>query len=285
MTRPGWVPNELYPFEDRYLETTNARLHYIDEGDGPALLLLHGNPTWSFLYRDIIKGLRDRFRCIAVDQPGFGLSQAGSGYTFSPREHAAELDELVTRLDIKDAGMMVQDWGGPVGMWVATRHPERFTRFIIGNTWAWPLKDFKTKMFSGIMGGPIGGFLIQRRNMFIESILPGGVKSHKLPEDVMNAYRGPFPTIESRHAVHVLPRAITHSADFLGEIESGLSRLRDRPALILWPTADVAFGDNELKRWEETFVNHKTVKLDGAGHYIQEDQPNEIITAIRGWVS
>ena len=139
--RPAWVPDELYPFESHYADVAGSRVHYIDEGDGPPLLLLHGNPTWSFLYREIVKGLRDRYRCIAVDHPGFGLSSPAPGYGFTPAEHADVLEQLVLRLDLGDLTMMVQDWGGPIGFAVATRHPERFAAFVIGNTWAWPKGD------------------------------------------------------------------------------------------------------------------------------------------------
>ena len=284
MTRPAWVPAELYPFEDRYVEAAGAKVHYVDEGDGPPLLLLHGNPTWSFLYREVIKGLRDRFRCIAVDHPGFGLSTAPRGYGFTPAEHAHVLEQFVALLDLQDVTMMTQDWGGPIGFAVATRQPDRFTRFVNGNTWAWPMGDMKTRLFSGLMGGPVGGFLIKRRNIFVEKILPGGVKRHALPEEVMNAYRGPFVDVNARRAVHVLPREIIHSKAFLWEIERGLPVLRDRPTLILWPSDDLAFSDIQRARWEEVFPDHRTVPLEGAGHYIQEDAAEEIVAAIRDWV-
>jgi haloalkane dehalogenase len=100
---------------------------------------------------------------------------------------------------------------------------------------------------------------------------------------VMNAYRGPFPTPESRRPVHVFPREILASRPFLAEIEHGLPKLSDRPALIVWPTKDIAFREPERKRWEQAFPNHRTVILDGAGHYIQEDAADEIVTAIRDW--
>src|SRR5919198_2024713 len=129
--RPTWVPDELFPFESRYADVSGSRVHYIDEGSGPPLLLLHGNPTWSFLYRDVVKALRDRYRCVAVDYPGFGLSSPRPGYRFTPAEHADVIEQLVVRLDLRDATMMVQDWGGPIGFAVATRHPERFAAFVI----------------------------------------------------------------------------------------------------------------------------------------------------------
>src|SRR4051812_28438464 len=123
--RPAWVPDRLFPFESRFADVAGARVHYVDEGEGPVLLLVHGNPTWSFLYRDVIRGLRDRFRCIAVDLPGFGLSRpVPPPYSFTPVEHAAVLEQLVVHLDLREATLMVQDWGGPIGMAVATRMPE-----------------------------------------------------------------------------------------------------------------------------------------------------------------
>jgi haloalkane dehalogenase len=282
---PDWLSPELYPFQSRYLEVGGARLHYLDEGQGPALLLLHGNPTWSFLYRDIIKGLRDSFRCIAIDYPGFGLSRSAPGYGFTPAEHARVVEQFVLELDLLGLTMMVQDWGGPIGFAVAGRHPDRFAGFVIGNTWAWPKSDPGTQFFSRLMGGPIGGYLILRRNVFVEQIIPRNVRRKELPEPVMAAYRGPFPTPESRRPIHVLPREILGSRGFLGDIERGLAPLRDRRALLVWPTKDVAFRERERRTWEAMFPQHRTVILDGAGHYIQEDAGDEIVDAIRSWTS
>jgi haloalkane dehalogenase len=282
-TPPDWIPTELYPFESHFADVGGARVHYLDEGSGPPLLLLHGNPTWSFLYRDIVKGLRDRFRCIAPDHPGFGLSSAPPGYGYTPAEHSRVLEELVAQLELADLTMMVQDWGGPIGFAVATRQPDRFARFVIGNTWAWPKADPGTQLFSRLLGGPIGGYLILRRNFFVEKAIPGSMKRRKLSEDVMNAYRGPFRARESRRPVHVFPREILASRPWLAEIERGLPALRDKPALIVWPTKDVAFRGPELRRWEQVFPNHRTVKLEGAGHYMQEEAPEEIVAAIRNW--
>jgi haloalkane dehalogenase len=282
--RPAWLDRGLYPFEDHYADIAGCRVHYVDEGSGPLLLMLHGNPTWSFLYRDLVKGLRDRFRCVAIDYPGFGLSTAPEDYGFTPAEHAAIVEQLVLELDLRDVTPVVQDWGGPIGFAVAGRHPDRFSGFVIGNTFAWPVTGrLSVELFSRLMGGPIGGHLIRRRNFFVERVLPGGVRRHKLPEEVMAAYRGPFPTIESRKPLHVLPREILGSSDFLAEVERGLPVLSDRPALIVWPTKDVAFGETERERFESLFPRHRTVTLEGAGHYIQEDAPEEIVAAIRSW--
>ena len=115
MERPDWLDPVLFPFESRFLDVDGATVHHVDEGTGPPLLLLHGNPTWSFLYREVIAGLRDRFRCVAPDYPGFGLSRPAPGYGFTPAEHAEVVRRLVLELDLRDVTLMVQDWGGPIG--------------------------------------------------------------------------------------------------------------------------------------------------------------------------
>jgi haloalkane dehalogenase len=285
MERPSWVDSELYPFEDRWAEVGGHTVHYVDEGNGPPLLMLHGNPTWSFTWRRVIEGLRDRFRCIAPDLPGFGLSKrTPAGYGFTPAEHAEAIEQLVQHLDLRDVTLLCQDWGGPVGFAVAGRQPQRFRAFAIGNTWAWSMKDNRgARVFSGVLGSPLGRVLIERRNLFVEKILPAGSREGKLPERVMDQYRGPFPTPESRKPVAVMPKQIIAATPWLEEVASRLTGLADRPALIVWPTRDQAFREGERKRWESTFPDHSTVLLEGARHYIGEDAPEEIVAAVRDW--
>jgi haloalkane dehalogenase len=282
--RPDWVPTRLYPFHDRYVHIDGSTVHYVDEGSGPTLLFLHGNPTWSFLYREIIIGLRSEYRCVALDYPGFGLSAAPDGYGFTPAEHADVVASFVAELDLTDVTMMVQDWGGPIGFAVATREPDRFSRFVIGNTWAWPKSDLGTQVFSRSLGSAVGRYLIEHRNVFVEKILPGNVRRRRLSDDEMNAYRGPFPTPASRRPVAVFPREILGSKTFLAEIRDALPRLSDRSALVVWPTKDIAFREPERTQWETLFPTHRTVLLEGAGHYMQEDAATEIVAAITDFV-
>jgi haloalkane dehalogenase len=135
-TRPQWLDEKLYPSRSRFLEIEGNRIHYIDEGRGPTLVFLHGNPAWSFLYRRIITRLSPQFRCVAVDYPGFGLSSARPGYSFKPREHSTIIERFVSALDLGDIGLMVQDWGGPIGLGFARRRPDLIRALIILNTWA-----------------------------------------------------------------------------------------------------------------------------------------------------
>ena len=269
---------------DHMVEIDGARVHYVDDGTGPVMLMLHGNPTSSFLYRHVIAGLRHDYRCVALDLPGFGQSSAPPHYGFTPREHSRVVERFVDALGLRDLTLFVQDWGGPIGLGFAGRRPELVQRLVLGNTWAWPVNgDFHFEFFSRLMGGPIGRFFILRYNAFVNLLIPAGVKRRTLSAEVMNAYRAPFPTPESRLPTAIFPREILASRDYLAEVEIGLARLRDRPALILWGTKDIAFRPTERTRLERAFPLHQTVILEGAGHYIQEDAPDDIVRAIGEW--
>ncbi len=266
------------------IDVDGARLHYLDEGSGPTMLMLHGNPTSSFLYRHVIAGLRDRFRCVAVDYPGFGQSRAPDGYDFTPLAHSRVVERFVDALGLRELTLFVQDWGGPIGLGFAGRRPELVRRLVVGNTWAWPVNgDLHFEYFSRLMGGPIGRLMIRRYNAFVNLLIPAGVKRKKLSPDVMAAYRAPFPTPESRMPTAIFPREILASRQYLAQVEAGLAGLRDRSTLIMWGTRDIAFRAKERERLERSFPNHRTVILEGAGHYIQEDAPEEIVAAIREW--
>jgi haloalkane dehalogenase len=172
----------LYPFESRCFDSSRGRVHYVDEGDGPPLVLYHGNPTWSFLYRNIITALRGRFRCIAADYLGFGLSDRPAGFGYTIEEHAQVMGEFIDHLGLDGYLLMAQDW-------VATARADRVRGVVLGNTWFWPSEDLTTRMFSRVMGSPPMQWAILRRNFFIERLIPAGTAS-PLSDAVMNHYRG-----------------------------------------------------------------------------------------------
>lgn len=284
MTRPAWVNDELFPFESRFVDVHGATVHYIDEGEGPVFLALHGNPTWSFLYRHIVHGLKDRFRCVALDYPGFGLSTAPAGYRYTIAEHARVVEGFVEQLGLRDITMMVQDWGGPIGFWVATHHPDRFRAFVIGNTWAWPVTELNFRLFSKTLGSrALGGLLVKRADLFVNVFMKAGIKRKKLDPAERAMYKRPHPTPSSREPLHLMPREILTAHELLADVETGFARVADKPALIVWGDKDQAFKAPQRSRWERTFPHHRTHILRGAAHYIQEDAPDEIIAAITDW--
>ena len=277
-----FVPSqELYPFESRWFESSVGAVHYIDEGEGPAILFLHGNPTWSFLYRKIVRLLRDDFRCIAVDYPGFGLSGRPPGYGYMPQEHAVVVGELVRKLDLQDAILMGQDWGGPIGLQVAVEEPDRFRGLVMGNTWYWPAEGLKMNGFGMIMSSPPMQWLFREKNLFVERFIPMFTNA-KLTEDEMDHYRKVQPR-GLREGLAVFPRAIRGSKGWMTALEQRvLERLTEKPLLLTWGMKDFGFEPGAfIPRWQRDFSQVRLVELKDAKHYIQEDAPEEIAAAIR----
>jgi haloalkane dehalogenase len=173
-----------------------------------------------------VQGLRGQFRCVALDYPGFGLSTAPPGYRYTVAEHASVVEGFVEQLDTRDITLMVQDWGGPIGFWVATRHTDRFRAFVIGNTWAWPIRDDRSiEWFSKTLGSKqLGGVLVKQADVFVNLFMKGGIRRKRLSIDEQFMYRRPHPTPESREPVHVMPREILAAHDLLADVEQGLAR-------------------------------------------------------------
>jgi haloalkane dehalogenase len=288
MERPDSVVSfepsrELFPFESRWFDSSIGPVHYVDEGIGPPLLLLHGNPDWSFLYRKIILGLRDRFRCIAPDYPGFGLSIHPAGdYRYTPAEHAGVIRELVGHLDMADAVVMGQDWGGPIGMDTASRMSERFSGLVMGNTWFWPADTWALKAFSLGMGSAPMQVLIRRRNFFVTTLMKRTLQAD-VPSAEFQHYVDVVPTPAHRAGIAAFPRQIRAAGPWLAELERRVdANLRGKPIVLFRGAKDPALGSAAvLRRWQRSFPGAKVIELPTAGHYIQEDAPGPIIAAIR----
>ncbi len=287
MDRPDGIVDfepstEYFPFESRWFASSVGPIHYIDEGSGRPVLFFHGNPDWSFLYRKIVVGLRDRFRCIAMDYPGFGLSvQPDDSYGFTSAERAVVVRELVEHLDLQDMVVMGQDWGGPIGMDVASRMPERIGGLVMGNTWFWPMDSLMMTSFSRVMGSPPLQALITKRNFFVTPMMKRSLKA-KLTDAEFNHYVAVVPTPRSRRGIAVFPIQILAAKPWLAELEQRVkSTLSDKPIVLAWGMKDPAFGRGGfLERWEATFPQATVIRLETASHYIQEDAPEQIVDAI-----
>jgi haloalkane dehalogenase len=283
MIRPFEVDPSEYPFADHWMPYRDGYLHYVDEGQGPTVLLLHGNPTWSYIYRNVIKPLRADCRVVAPDYPGFGMSKAPSGYAFTPQEHSAAIEELIRQLGLSHLVLVVQDWGGPIGMNYAVRNRKNLRGVVVMNTWAWPASGLQN-IFSIVMGGwPIGYLLQTRRNYFAKSMLPNGFyRSDRVTETLRKAYTDPFPTPGSRVPTWIFPRQIRKARRWLADIESELPNLSDLPAGILWGTHDdPGFPVADMERWQHILHNQETETLDDASHSVQEDRPDRVVASIR----
>jgi haloalkane dehalogenase len=279
--RPAWVDDELFPFESRFVTVDGHTIHYVDEGSGPTLLLLHGNPTWSFVYRDVIRALRDDFRCVALDYPGFGLSSPRPGYRYLPEEHAEVVAAFVDAVGLSGVTLVAHDWGGPIGLAAVEQRPAAFEGLVLANTWGWPISgDPHFEVDSYVMGGLLGRLLVRQFNLFVNALIPAGHRLRKPSAAEMTHYREPLAT---RNASAVLPGRITASRAFLADVEAGLPDLASLPTLIVWGDADFAFRAKERQRWEQIFADHHTVIIEGAGHFVQSDSPDRFAAAIRNW--
>lgn len=282
--RPPWVDDELFPFESRFVELDGSVVHYVDEGTGPILLMLHGNPVWSFVYREVIVALRKRFRCIALDFPGFGLSTGAPGYGYRAHDHAALLVSFLDRLDLSRLTLVGHNWGGPFGLYAAQQRPGTFERLVLANTWAWPLNgDPSSELFSRGMGNPIGRALVKRFDPLVNHFIPAAHKRRKLSAAEMAHYREATSTPERRHAGAVLPGELVGARPFFTDLANHLGPLQPLPTLIVWTDRDPIFTDKYRKRLEATFPNHTTTVLHGVGHFLQSDAPAEFSDAITTW--
>lgn len=281
---PPFTPDpRLFPFESRWFESRVGPVHYIDEGVGDPILFLHGNPTWSFLYRGIVIRLKPRFRCIALDYPGFGLSVRPDGYGYTPGEQAGIVRDFVRHLGLERLTIMGQDWGGPIGLRVAVDELPRLRALVMGNTWYWPVEDWQAKGFSYVLSMAPMQKLIVDKNLFVEKIMPLGVK-HPLADEVMHHYREALPTPGSRAGVAEFPRQIVNATAWLGDLEDAVrEKLSNVPLLLTWGVHDIAFTKRYMERFREDFRVARVQRLN-AKHFIQEDAPGEIAAAIADFV-
>ncbi len=281
--RPAWLDTEVYPFASHFISIEGNRIHYIDEGSGPVMIFLHGAPAWSFLYRDIIKGLRGRFRCIALDWPGFGLSEPAADYEFSLMGNSRLLERFIYKLGLANVTLMVHDSAGSIGLGLVGRQPELFRAAIVSNCFAWPLDDYPSvKRFIKVVASPIFGFLITRLN-FLTRYFVRGVAGGRLSKSERQGYLGATATVAQRRQHHQLFKALLSNPDYLMDVERRLQLLRDFPILLTFGNDDAAYKAGWMQRFEHMFPNHRTFVVEGGDHFPQEDDPQGIVNAIINW--
>jgi haloalkane dehalogenase len=268
-----WVDRTEYPFQSKFFTTPHGDMHYVDEGSGEVIVFVHGNPTWSFMYRELIKGLRGRTRCIAPDHIGFGLSDKPTGVSYVPQFHAENLQRFIEALELNNITLVIHDWGGPIGMAYATRYPNNIKRLVVFNTTCWSLEGIKAaERFSGVMGSPFGRFLCRRLNALPRFILPSvyGDRS-RLTKAIHRQYVAPFPTPDSRQSTWVLVKSLIDQSDWMESIWAQRERLSGKPTLIIHGQKDPTFGPEKLARWQEAFPEHHTHTYAEVGHFVAEE--------------
>jgi len=277
-----FAPDErLYPFRSRWFDSSAGRLHYLDEGAGPALLLCHGSPTWSFLFRHLVTGLRDRFRCIAVDLLGFGLSQRPADFGYTVAEHTEVLGEVIDGLGLDGFIVLGHDWGGATGLGAATTRADRVAGVVLANTAFWPVEQWPNQAFSVIMSSPPMRRRILDDNFLIERFLLGRA-GPPLSQAEADHYRAVQSTREARRALAVMPREIRAARPLLEKLTRNVpEHLGHVPALAVWGMRDPVFRPQVcLPRIRAAFTDAEVVEVAQAGHFVPEDAPTQVVEAI-----
>lgn len=284
------IPRDLYPFDGRRLPIGGHVLHTLDEGTGAPVLMVHGNPTWSFYYRNLALALREDHRVIVPDHIGCGLSEKPplSAYPYTLRRRIADLEELVDALDLEDPiTLVVHDWGGMIGLGWATQHPERVGRIVILNTAAFPMPEGKRLPRTLALGRNtrLGAWLIQGCNAFSAGATRMAV--HKpLSRAVRRAYRAPYDSWDHRIATLRFVQDIPLSPDDPGydiveATRDGLQAFSETPALICWGARDFVFDDDFLDAWRRHWPHAQVHRYEDAGHYVLEDAGDRVLCAVR----
>jgi haloalkane dehalogenase len=270
-------------FRPHYVEQDGLRMHYLDEGTGDPVLLLHGEPTWSFLYRKVIPQLTERSRCIAPDYFGFGRSDKPTERAwYSYDRHSDSIARLAEQLDLRDLTVVVQDWGGPLGFRFAVEHPDRVARLVVMNTgigarapndeWL-RFQAFMRRVDLDVVAGQL---------LRLSLVQPTS-------DEVIAGYDAPFPTRESRVGIAQFPELVPTSTDHpsaarMLEVRESLRSL-DRPALVLFSDSDPIFSRRAAEVIAELLPNAELdPPVEGAGHFLQEDRGEAIGRRIAAWL-
>ena len=274
-----------FPFEDRYAEIDGVRIHYVDEGSGPPVLLVHGQPTWSYLYRKMIPPLvAAGYRCVAPDLMGFGLSDKPTEESaYSLRRHVELVTGLVEELNLEGIVPVGQDWGGPISLRYAIDHKENISALVILNTLVRPMR---IPLFFNLVfrSGGFSSFLIRRLDLFRKLSFSRMLIKRGLDPEARVQYKMPHPDAASRAGVAAFPKMIPTNSrhpnyDYINEIDNTL-RTWDVPVLVMFSDRNIVLTVEEGQRIADMVPNGRFHRVDGAGHFLQEDAGEELAERI-----
>ena len=279
---PAWLTREQWPFTIRFADVAGHRIHYVDEGQGPLLLFVHAG-FWSFLWRDVIRQLRDRFRCVALDFPGHGLSEEAEGYQVGLASHRDVLNDFVDVVGLHDATLVLHDLGGPIGLLVAAERPGLVRGLVPMNTFGWKWDERALKVMIGIVGSrPMTLFGTATNLVAKASAMSLGV-GRQLSAEGRKAFLGPFRNPSRRSAFHRLMRDARHSGHLMAEVETALRTvLSDQPMLTVFGERNDPFGFQ--RRFKSMFPNAREYVVSKGNHFPMCDDPTGVADAISTWM-
>ncbi|MEJ6078890.1 alpha/beta fold hydrolase [Vibrio sp. 1-Bac 57] len=283
--------DNLLPFKRNFLDLNGQKYHYLNEGSGEPVVMVHGNPSWSFYYRNLVSALSAQYQCIVPDHIGCGLSDKPSDkdYDYTLVQRIDDLETLLDSLNIKkNITLVVHDWGGMIGMGYAARHPERIKRLVILNTAAFNLP--KSKKFPIPLwicrNTYLGTVLVRGFNAFSSAASYVGVKRNKMPSDIRQAYVAPFNSWKNRIStlrfVQDIPLLPHHrNYQLVESIDAGLQQFQNIPTVICWGLQDFVFDKHFLSVWKQKMPHAQVHEFADCGHYILEDASHEVIDIVK----
>lgn len=295
MTDRSRVPQSLYPFADHFLDRSGLRLHYLDEGQGEPVVMLHGNPTWSFHFRALVLALRARFRVVVPDHMGMGLSdKPGDGrYRYCLQNRADDLAALLDHLGlVRGVTLIMHDWGAMIGMAWAVRFPERVARLVVLNSAAFhvPLDAHVPAALRLVRNRALGALSVRSSDFFIRAAARACCTRRPLPAEVLDAYLAPYANWADRIALLRFPQDVPlvpsdPSYSPVSAIQAGLAQFRQTPAIICWGERDVVFPSPVLDIWRHHFPHAEVHRFPDCGHWVLEDAPDEIAACVRAFLT
>jgi len=284
------IPRHLYPFEGKRFDLDGLSMHYLDEGEGEPVVMVHGNPTWSFYYRELVKALSPTHRCIVPDHIGMGLSDKPDDdhYPYTLERRVEDLGRLLDHLEIEGpVNLVVHDWGGMIGMAWAAADPARIKRLVIMNTAAFPLpkgRGFHLPLRFTRTG--VGGLLVRRYNAFARAATRLCVTRRPLSPEVRSAYTAPYDSWDNRIAtlrfVQDIPLAPEDDGyAIVADTAAELHHFRDTPTMVFWGEKDFVFDDAFLREWERHLPEADVRRFSDCGHYVLEDAGDEIVPEVQ----
>jgi haloalkane dehalogenase len=281
----------LYPFESHEIRLNGLRYHYLDEGAGPAMLLVHGNPTWSFMWREIVLALRGKYRLIVPDHIGCGLSDKPlpAQYSYRLAQRVDDMGRLIEHLDLQHITLVAHDWGGAIGMGAAVAAPKRFDRFVLMNTAAFLAKrcPFRIRLCHLPLVGQVA---VQGLNLFAKAALDQAAsKQDRMTRAVRAGMIAPYDSWANRTAVYRfvcdIPLRPSHPTyQTLLDIENGLAQFSRHPVCLIWGMKDWCFTPEFLDRFLIFFPRAEVHRLSDAAHYVVEDAYERIIPILEKFV-
>ena len=282
----AWFPNHAYPFVSHFMEHGGNRLHYLDEGSGPVVVLVHGTPSWSFEFRHLVRALRTTHRCLVLDHLGFGLSDRPADADYGVAAHAARFAAWMAHLQLPPCTLLVHDFGGPIALPYALQQPARISRLVLGNTWFWPFEqvDAGFAKQKPMLDNALMRWMYLRLNFSARVMMKSAWGTHApLQPSTHACYHRMFPSRDSRLATWACAQAMVHADGYFAQ-QAQPAGLQGIPTLIAWGQADSFVPAQHLAHWRQMLPQAEVFECPKAGHFVFDEAADLVVPRLRSFL-